>query len=54
MAAKRMELLVDERTDARLTALEAKLELKRPDLIRQAIKRMAEQEEVERHDSDSA
>lgn len=46
---ERMELRVDAATKRRLDALARKLELRRPDLVRQAIKRMAEAEGLERH-----
>lgn len=49
MSDDRLNMRLDARSLARLEALAAKLELKRPDLIRQAIKRMAEQEKVEAH-----
>jgi predicted transcriptional regulator len=54
MPEDRLNMRLDVKTIARLAALAAKLELKRPDLIRQAVKRMAEQEGVEGRGADSS
>ncbi len=47
---ERMELRLDEATKRRLELLSAKLELRRPDLVRIAIRQMAEREHVEVRD----
>jgi predicted transcriptional regulator len=44
---RRLELVLTPELERRLAALAAKMELKRTEIIRQAVKRMAEQEGVE-------
>jgi len=44
---ERMEIRLDEATERRLKALTAKLELRRPDIVRMAIRVLAEREGVE-------
>lgn len=52
MPDDRLNMRLDARTIARLKALEEDMELKRPDIIKQAVRLLAEQRGLEQRGSD--